>query len=299
MSLKLYKLLGVAVVLLLICGCSRASSSPVIISLTADKTLVEPSGGDVITCNATSINGGNLSYNWSASGGMINAQGGGEFANWLAPADAGNYNITVSVTDDKGGKATASTFITVRVNHLPAIIGVTTSREKPLPGEICWLECRAEDPDNDRLNYSWEAEGSNISGEGSEVSWTAPREEGSYNIIVLVTDPMGGMSMTSLTIYVGANRPPVIESLTADKTCLGRSASCSISCIASDPDGDKLSYAWSTARGGISGSGAGVTWTAPNEVGTFTIMVTVSDGNGGVTSSTVDINVVGCTCSCP
>ena len=299
MSLKLYKLLGVAVVLFLICGCSRANPSPVIISLTADKTLVEPSGGDVIRCNATSVNGGNLSYNWSASGGMINAQGGGEFANWLAPADAGNYNITVSVTDDKGGKATASTVITVRVNHLPAIISLTTSREKPLPGQICRLECRAEDPDNDRLNYSWEADGGNISGEGSEVSWAAPREEGSYNITVLVTDPMGGICTTSLTIYVGANRPPVIESLVTDKANnkMLKGTSCSITCDATDPDDDRLSYAWSTARGTISGNGATVTWTAPNEAGTFPVMVTVSDGNGGVTSRTVNITLVSCACS--
>jgi len=299
MSLRLYKLFGLVVSLLLVCGCHQANLSPVIVSLTADKALVEPSGSTVVECNATSINGGNLSYNWSASGGTINAQGGGESASWIAPADVGDYNITVSVTDDKGGEATAFTFITVRVNHPPAILSLTTSKEKPLPGEVCRLECRAEDPDNDSLNYSWEADGSNISGKGSQVRWTAPQEEGSYNITVLVTDPMGGMSTSSLPIYVGANRPPVIESLTADKTCIGRSASCSISCIASDPDDDKLSYSWSTARGSISGRGATVTWTAPNEAGTFTITVTVSDGSGGVTSQDVQIKVVGCLCSCP
>ncbi len=295
----LSKLLVAVVSLLLVCGCSRANPSPVIISLTADKTLVEPSGGAVIECNATSVNGGNLSYNWSASGGVIDAQGGGESANWLAPADAGNYNITVSVTDEKGGEATAATFITVRVNHLPAILSLTTSRERPLPGEICRLECRAEDPDNDRLNYSWEADGGNISGEGSEVSWTAPQEEGSCNIIVLVTDPMGGECTTSLTIYVGANRPPVIESLVTDKpnNKMLKGQSCSITCNATDPDNDKLSYAWSTARGGISGSGATVTWTAPGEAGTFTVMVTVSDGSGGVISKDVNIILVSCACS--
>ena len=281
MNLRLHKLLVVVFSLLLICGCSRVNSSPLIISLTADKTLVEPSGGAVIACNATSVNGGNLTYNWSASGGIINAQGGGEFANWLAPVDAGRYNITV------------------RVNHLPAILSLTTSREKPLPGEICRLECRAEDSDNDPLNYSWEADGGNISGEGSAVSWTAPQEEGSYSITVLVTDPMGGICTTSLTIYVGANRPPVIESVVAqcpDKPKVLKGKSCSIICNATDPDGDRLSYAWSTARGSISGSGATVTWTSPSAVGTFTIMVTVSDGNGGVTSNTVDITVVSCAC---
>jgi len=299
MNLRLFKMLGLVVSLLLVCGCHQANLSPVIISFTPNETLLPLSGMTVIECNATSVNGSNLSYNWSVSGGTITAQGGGESASWVAPADAGKYNITVSVRDAKGGEATASTFITVRVNHLPAIISVTNSREKPLPGEICRLECRAEDPDNDTLNYSWEADGGNISGKGSGVSWAAPQEGGSYNITVLVTDPMGGMSTTSLTIHVGANQPPVIDSLVTDKANnkMLKGQSCSITCNATDPDDDKLSYSWSTARGGISGSGATVTWTAPSDTGTFTIMVTVSDGNGGVVSKDVDITVVSCACS--
>ena len=299
MNLRLYKLLGLVVSLLLVCGCHQANLSPVIISLTPNVTMLAPSGSTGIVCNATSVNGGNLTYNWNISGGTISTPGIGESATWVAPATAGKYNITVSVTDAKGGKAIASTFITVRVNHLPAIISVTTSEEKPLPGEICRLECRAEDADNDSLNYSWEAGGGNISGKGSQIRWTAPQEEGSYNITVLVTDPMGGMSTTSMTIYVGANRPPVIESLVTDKANnkMLKGTSCSITCDATDPDDDRLSYSWSTARGGISGSGATVTWTAPNEARTFTVMVTVSDGNGGVTSRTVDITTVSCACS--
>ena len=298
MSLGLRKLLGLVVSLLLVCGCSPANLSPVIISFTANETLLAPSGKTIIECNATNIDGGNLSYNWSASGGTINVQGGGESIKWVAPGDVGAYNITVNVTDEEGGEATASTVITVRVNHLPLIISLTTSKSKPLPLEVCQLECRAEDPDNDTLTYEWEAEGGNISGEGPVVSWTAPEETGSYDITVLVKDAMGGKSTTSLTIYVGDNRPPVIEKLVADKTCIQRSTSCNIECTASDADNDALSYSWSTDGGGISGKGATIKWTAPPRDGRFIVMVTVSDGGGGVASGNVSIKVVGCTCNC-
>jgi PKD domain/Beta-propeller repeat len=55
----------------------------------------------------------------------------------------------------------------------------------------------------------------------------------------------------------------------------------------SDPDGDPLSYAWS---GGF-GSATGVTPTISASVGTETIVLTVSDGNGGAASDAVQIAV--------
>jgi hypothetical protein len=295
----LLSLIGLVVIGILVCGCGAANLSPGVI-LEANETLLSPSGNTVIECNATGIDGGNLSYNWSASGGTMHIQGGGESVKWTAPDDVGDYNITVNVTDGEGGEATASVVITVRINHLPAILSLMASEERPLSLEVCQLECRAEDPDNDSLSYNWEAEGGNISGEGAVVSWTAPEEAGSYNITVLVEDVMGGKSTTSLTINVGPNRPPVIESLVAEKTCLLTGASCNIVCTASDPNNDALSYAWSTERGSISGSGSKVKWTAPpSEDESIIIMVTVSDGRGGVASEDMVLKTVTCLCRCP
>ena len=292
-------LIVLVVATVIACGCGPVNNSPVINSLKADKTLVLPSETVNIECNATSIAGGNLTYNWSVSGGVMRARASGESGGWTASSETGNYTVTVNVTDEYGGETTGSIIITVRTNSHPIITNLTACEDWVVPSGNCQLECQAEDPDNDQLTYKWEAEGGNITGEGSIVNWTAPQQPGSYNITVLVEDSMGGMSTTSVTINVGANHPPVIESLTADKTCLGRSASCSIKCIASDPDGDELSYAWSVDRGGISGNGANVIWTAPSDTGEFIITATVSDGNGGVASGEVVIKVVGCTCSCP
>jgi len=291
-------LIGLVVISVLVCGCTPANLSPDVI-LEANETLLSPSGKTVIECNATGIDGGNLSYNWSASGGTMHIEGGGESVRWTAPDSVGDYNITVNVADGEGGEATASVVITVRINHLPAILSLTASEERPLPLEVCQLECRAEDPDNDSLSYNWEAEEGNITGEGSIVSWTAPEQPGSYNITVLVEDVMGGKSTASLTIDVGPNRPPVIESLVAEKTCLHTGAPCNIVCTASDPNNDALSYAWSIDAGNISGSGSKVKWTAPPREGKFIIMVTVSDGRGGIASEEVLIKVVTCLCRCP
>ncbi|GAF79156.1 unnamed protein product, partial [marine sediment metagenome] len=49
---------------------------------------------------------------------------------------------------------------------------------------------------------------------------------------------------------------------------------------ATDPDGDELSYEWTTSGGDITGTGAVVGWTAPEAVGIYDITVVATDGHG-------------------
>jgi hypothetical protein len=97
------------------------------------------------------------------------------------------------------------------------------------------------------------------------------------------------------------NTPPVIESLTTDCPRVRPGHSGTITCLASDPDGDELTYTWEAERGYIDGEGPEVTWTAPSEYGNYSITVTVSDGRGGeATSSQVtareDGKIIVCAC---
>ena len=86
------------------------------------------------------------------------------------------------------------------------------------------------------------------------------------------------------------NHPPIISSLTANPTSVSPGAVSTITCIASDPDGDALSYIWSATGGTISGSGSQIGWTAPASTGTYTITCVVSDGKGG--SDTKNVNII-------
>jgi iron complex transport system substrate-binding protein len=59
-----------------------------------------------------------------------------------------------------------------------------------------------------------------------------------------------------------------------------------MTCIASDPDGNTITYTWSADDGTISGVGSQVNWVAPVESGTYAITVTVSDGKEGTATET-------------
>jgi hypothetical protein len=88
-----------------------------------------------------------------------------------------------------------------------------------------------------------------------------------------------------------ANEPPSITSLLADPDAVAPGAASTVSCVAGDPDGDTLSYAWEYTGGYLQGTGSTVTWIAPSVANTYTVTVTVSDGNGGTDEDSVAISV--------
>ena len=87
------------------------------------------------------------------------------------------------------------------------------------------------------------------------------------------------------------NTPPQISSLTATPENVGVGGSSTVVCVATDPDGDTLTYDWTATKGTFSGSGDTVTWMAPNEEGTYTIRVSVSDGKEGIVEESCSIAV--------
>lgn len=97
-----------------------------------------------------------------------------------------------------------------------------------------------------------------------------------------------------------ANRPPLLQKLSASRAVLDEGSSLTLSVDASDPEGQPLTYAWTQPRPfapqgsfGAEG-GTGRTWTAPllSRDTTFSLRVTVSDGQGGSVQGSVDVAVV-------
>jgi hypothetical protein len=175
-------------------------------------------------------------------------------------------------------------------NKAPEITSLTPSATSVARGGNCTITCVASDPDGDTLTYTWTFTGGTISGTGSTVTWVAPPTEGTYTISVDVSDGKAAAVTDSCNIQV-VNTPPAITSLTPSATNVAPEESCTIGCVASDADGDTLTYAWEATGGTISGTGSNVSWTAPATEGTYTITVTVSDEHGGTTSDSCDIVV--------
>jgi hypothetical protein len=181
---------------------------------------------------------------------------------------------------------------TMLANHQPAIVNLEAEPDRVVPSGTCQIVCNATDSDDDELSYGWSADGGAISGEGATVTWTAPGSQDSYNVTVIVLDSHGSGVTDSVTVTVRRNNSPRINNLVAGSVWTLPSGSLNVTCDASDPDGDELSYEWTATGGNISGTGTVVDWTAPQEVGIYNITAVVRDSHGSPDTWVLPVSVV-------
>jgi len=298
-----------AAVLLLAPSCATSTNhQPIITSLEAEAEWTVPLGSLQLTCTASDLDGDELSYNWSASGGEINGEGNTVI--WTAPDSEGSYNGIVWVTDGHGGEVMDYVTITVRVNEPPAITSLVADADWTTPSGSLQVTCTASDPDGDELSYEWTATAGDISGTGHEVIWTAPEEVGTYDVTVVVKDGHGQEDTGSVTLSVALGTPPIIENLIVTakghiylrESTFGydydvwKEKEYDIECIVSDTSGGVF-YEWSCTGGNISGEGSLITWTAPNQSSVaVTVTVIVSDVADNKVSQSIYFYVPSCAC---
>jgi len=178
-------------------------------------------------------------------------------------------------------------------NYPPRIKSLAADRTIILLGEDSNIYCTAEDRDNDSLSYSWSVSSGQIIGSGANVIWNAPNITGTYQIICNVEDGNGHLVSDSVYIEVVEyiNNDPIINSITADPRKIHIGTSSQLVCNAIDPEGDELSYSWSSLQGSFSGNGYQVMWTAPEQIGNYFLNCTVEDGLGGVAIDSIEVSV--------
>lgn len=177
-------------------------------------------------------------------------------------------------------------------NQPPVISSLTAESPTITPNAETKITCNASDADGDELTYTWSATAGTITAYNTFIFWEAPDFVGEFTVSVTVDDGRGGTAARDCTITVVTNQRPVVSSLTAEPATLQPEETSTITCSASDPDGDELTYTWTASGGTISGTGKIVTWQAPSVVGEFVISVSINDGKeGGITESSCRIVV--------
>ncbi len=112
-------------------------------------------------------------------------------------------------------------------------------------------------------------------------------------ILIAALSGCGGQS-ASQTVEAPpepVNNPPIITDLHADSAIVQPLGTSNILCTATDPDGDHLTYRWTTSGGTVDSIGSSATWTAPENPGSYLITVVVSDGKGGAVSHDITVSV--------
>jgi len=176
-------------------GGETANTAPELSALTADPgTDVAIAGQVTLTATATDADGDTISYVWEANGGTVQVNTENHaVAVWVAPVAAGNYRVTCTASDGRGGSDEERVVLVVP-NANPVISslrvqGFTGSQEVWLgPGQRLTLECTATDANNDTLRYEWTATSGTFSGTGATTTWTAPEDAGEMTLTCTASD---------------------------------------------------------------------------------------------------------------
>ena len=180
-------------------------------------------------------------------------------------------------------------------NQPPIISTVSTDLNPILPGGTTTISVVAIDPEGEELSYIYETDGGTIDGIGETVIYHAPQEPGTYTINVKVSDGELFSQEKSIEIEVllpFTNHAPVIEKIQKTTTEVHPDNYVEIEVIASDEDGDSLTYYYEASAGTIIGTGNKVSWQAPDYTGVFSIKVWVSDGSRNSEVEKISIDVV-------
>jgi len=183
------------------------------------------------------------------------------------------------------------------INEDPVIDSASISSDSVSVGATVLLSAEASDNDNDSISYRWLDSSGQVLGNSSNILWTTPETPGTYSIIVEVEDQNGGLDSNILSITVNAisvdsNNVPFVSSLIADSDTIKANDTTSITLSVSDADGDPLSISWTNTGGTIIGSDTLVNWISPNQPGTYTVYVSISDGNGGSIVSDISFQII-------
>lgn len=156
------------------------------------------------------------------------------------------------------------------------------------------VHVNASDPDNDPLTYSYTASGGAVEGTGPDARFnSAGLAEGTYTVTAKVDDGRGGTATcaTDITVAKRPNRPPTI-SCSTDRSPIMPGERTGITSVASDPDGDPLTYSYSATAGQVTGDGPKAVFDSTGLApGSYTVKCLVSDGRGGTAGASTNVDV--------
>jgi len=229
-------------------------------------------------------------YLWSFGDGV---KGSGKIVKHTYEDD-GTYEVTLTLTDNKGKEASETQTIDVK-NSPPQPTLTAEPKEGESPLEVTFDLSGSSDPNGAITDFELAfGDGNSSSGEDilKKVSHTY-ESAGDYEAKATLTDDDGATASTTLQISVQEppppNKPPVAE-IDADKTEGTAPLEVTFDAEASeDPDGEIVSYNWEFGDG-ESASGKEVTheFTEPGE---YEVTLTVVDDRDGTSSSTEEITV--------
>ena len=247
---------------------------------------------------STDPDGDDLQYMWTLSGQGNPVELSNQMSDWVTIDQEGkDLVITLMVRDPGGLTSQDIVVINVEPGNRPPTATITTPSNGGSYSEgkaVVFNGMASNDPDNDLIIYNWEL------GEAGGPTYTASKQskfemeldKGDYSITLTVEDPEGESDSITHSFKV-TNLPPV-ASIDADTTSVFTGEEIQFSGENSyDPEGDALDYIWDFGDNQTSSlKSPKHSW---NQAGSYTVKLTVEDGDGqeGTATKSIEIKSLG------
>ncbi len=260
-----------------------ALNQPPVAAFTESATTVFTN--DIIQFNASASydpDGTITSYSWDFGDGNVATGAVVEHAY----EDDGTYNVTLTVTDDEGATDTITS--TKQVKNRPPVASFTESAETVYTNEVVAFDATSShDPDGEINSYLWDF------GDGTQATAAtvnhAYADDGIYIVILTVTDDDGSTAWIT-SVKTVLNRAPEASFAASATTVLAGETIDFNASESRDLDGSIIGYIWDF---GDETSAAGVNVShVYQEIGNYTVTLTVIDDDGATSSVDITITVV-------
>ena len=296
-------------------GASATASVTVTVNPPVNQPPVANAGNDVtltLPNNSTTLDGtasydpdGSIqSYQWT----YISGPSTFAIANPTAPKtllqnlQAGVYVFELTVTDNRGAKASARVTITVQsAANKPPVANAGSDKTLTLPQNSTILDGSASyDPDGTIVSYAWTqvwGAAATLSTPNAAQTGVSGLQQGTYIFELRVTDNSGASSTARVTVTVNAaNSQPPVSLPGADQTIRLPESTVTLDGTASyAPNGQIRQYSWKLVSGPgpasiISPSAARTRITGLSE-GIYVFELMVTDNLNNTARATVQITV--------
>jgi PKD repeat protein len=200
---------------------------------------------------------------------------------------AGNYTVTLVVTDNEGGNGTA--VYTLNVLMAPVAI-FTYSPDFPIVGEVVTFNASdSYDPNGYVVNYTWDFGDGNITTLTDPIITHTYTITGNYTVTLTVTDNDGFTSIVTPIVRV-RDYPTAAFTYSPNYPLIDQTVTFNASI--SQPNGGVIvSYVWDFGDGNIDSVSYPVTYYAYALIGNYNVTLTVIDSEGLSSIISKSINI--------
>jgi hypothetical protein len=237
----------------------KAAPIPPVANAGTAQTITLPVNTATLNGSASSASPGNtvIGYEWSKIAGpagvsITDADG---ISTTVTGLVAGTYKFLLEVTDNKGGKATATVTITVKAAPPPPVADAGNDQTIMLPVNSTVLNgSKSVASGGNIVSYGWNKvsgpSGGNIINPSEAICSVAELVEGKYQFRLKVTDSRGGVSESTVFIIVkAAPLPPVANAGNTQTIVLPTNSITLNGTNSSAPSAQIKSYTWSKISG--------------------------------------------------